>query len=357
MRTRPASDLEAAVEHARWVAARQPDGLFLLRAFINDGPKRLKQIAVLYCDNRDPDFELKLRRFLQRCVQRGWHVFYGVNSFDREEAKAANVLRSRMAQVDADGVAFPIPGPCPTRIISTSPRNYQLLYELDRELPRAEVETISKYFTHLTGGDSGGHSAAKLLRMPGTLNLKPEYKPSPLVRVIENSGQVHRASALLRRASAFAIPTHDAKIAADLERQARDLSPKVVREKYWKKLPSFVRLRLRQSRVYGHFTIRINGKKLLGEPDDRSAIIWKIGCAFRDAGATPAETLAAIMDSVFWRDREADGKREDPIRLISKIFANVTPPVATISKRGGRPDSSTPKSRASSRKKWARHDH
>src|SRR5262245_4771159 len=127
MRTRPVSDLEEAVKHACWVAKRQPNGLFLLRVFKNDGLGRLTRVAVRYYDNRSRYFERKLRCFLLRYLQRDCHIFYGVNAFAVEKATATNVLPSRMAHVDADAAAFPIPGPCPTRIISTSPGNYQLL--------------------------------------------------------------------------------------------------------------------------------------------------------------------------------------------------------------------------------------
>ena len=44
------------------------------------------------------------------------------------------------------------------------------------------------------------------------------------------------------------------------------------------------------------------------------------GTALRKAGATQAECLAVSTDTIFWRDRESDGKAENPDQLMEKIY-------------------------------------
>jgi RecA-family ATPase len=103
---------------------------------------------------------------------------------------------------------------------------------------------------------------------------------------------------------------------------ARTLSASEVVANRWRQLESSTRLRLRQREAYRPFALTLDGKSYSYPGDDRSQIIWGIGADLRSAGSSPAETLAVVMETCFWRAREADGKREDPLRLIRRLFAD-----------------------------------
>jgi RecA-family ATPase len=314
--------LDLAVEHFSWLSNRQVDGNVVVRAFAsNTGPQPLKLVSTEWFHNRDPDFLQSLKRHLRHCFRKQLHTFYGVNAFEIEDAKAQHVGASRVAQVDADNVQLPPPGPVPTRIVATSPGNFQFLYELDRLLQRAEIESVSSYLTNLVRGDRGGYSSAKLFRAPGSFNVKPAYNPPPLVKVIESGGPVHSAIAMLETARSYRSSAGPSSGAKHRTLTKSVLSPAAIREKYSSRLSQDVRMRLRQARPYESFTFRIGGRELVAPKDDRSAIVFQIGTEFRDAGATPEETFSVIEDSAFWRSRETDGKHEKPDRLIDKIFA------------------------------------
>jgi RecA-family ATPase len=313
--------IDLAAEYLAWVRNLQAPGMLVIRSFApQPGSRPIKLVSTEYFDNRDPDFERKLRRHLRYCLKKSWHIFYGVNAFAIADAKASNVRSSRVAQVDADSVNLPPRGPRPTRIVQTSGANYQFLYELDTPLNREEIEAVSSYLTNLVGGDRGGHSSAKLLRVPGSFNVKPVYSPPPLVRVNENQGPVHSAVAMLGAARS-SKPSDNPPSGRRRAFRKPIPNPTTIRGKYWLRLSQDTRLRLRQVRPYETFTFRIHGKEYVAPKDDRSAIVFQIGRELRDAGATPEETFSVIDDSAFWRSREADGKHENAERLIEKIFA------------------------------------
>jgi len=312
--------LKMAWDHIKWIAERQSHGYIVLRTFTQDHD-RLKLASTQYLDNRDPKFALKVSRFLRLALRKHLHAFYSINSFAVEDAKAKHVSSSRLAQVDADSVKLPASGPKPTRIIKTSAGNHQFLYELNSALGREEIEAVSAHLTNLVGGDRGGHSSAKLFRVPGSFNIKPAYNPLPLVSMINSAGPVHSAVEMLERARAAGLSANPPSL---MKRQGSGgpvQSSAAVRRKYFPRLSQDVRLRLRQPHPYKSFTLRFGGKEYVVPKDDRSAIVFQIGAALRDVGATRGEALSIIKSSAFWREREADGKHEKPNRLIEKIFA------------------------------------
>jgi hypothetical protein len=208
-----------------------------------------------------------------------------------------------------------------------SVKNFQFLYFLDRVVTAREAQAISAYLTKLVGGDPGGHSAAKLLRLPGTRNFKPTYAPNfPIVRVVKESGKIHSADKLLGMAGApnnSSSPNFDNIVDAadqiDVERVAKRL---------WPKLSDEARHRFVQPHVYGPLRLIKNGAQIATvEREDCSEAIWRYGLALKDAGASPGEALAFIRRSAHWKDRVARGKAEDPERLISRLYADSAAPI------------------------------
>jgi hypothetical protein len=151
---------------------------------MSNGSKGLVNTDAVYLRNTTNRFAAEVRETLREWIRHDLHIFYAVNAFNQKRAQKENVVPGRLAHVDADGVLLPPPGPLPTRNIQTSQRNYQFLYEIDDCPDAAELESINRHLTALVKGDRGGHQLAKLFRMPGTINWKPEYNPNPVVCVV-----------------------------------------------------------------------------------------------------------------------------------------------------------------------------
>lgn len=165
-------DLKQATEHCRWIAERQGEGFFLLRMLKNmpSGEKRI--IRTMFFANKSMPFGSEIRQYLNANARSDLHIFYSVNAFSTDSAKAKNAVPGRLLHVDADKVELPPPGPQPTRIVESSPGNYHFLYELSDAVEPTEAARLNKAQQQQVKGDKGGHSAAKLLRLPGTRNAK-----------------------------------------------------------------------------------------------------------------------------------------------------------------------------------------
>ena len=231
---------------------------------------------------------------------------------------------------------MPSPGPSPTRIVESSPGNHHFFWVLSEPVPPAELQAINRALTYVVRGDKGGHfSPAKLFRLAGTLNWKPIYDPPPLVRVVEDAGHVHNAGQMLSLTTEPTARTLG-EIPASVVDDARALSASEVLAKNWRQLERSTRMRLRQRRVYTPFTLTLGGRRYSYPGDDRSEIVWSIGAALRSAGASPAEVLAVVMTTCFWRAREVEGRREDPLRLIRRLFSDAPGHVAVQTSEGFR---------------------
>jgi len=165
-------DLRAVTEQVEWVSELQGSGLFCLRLVSEDTSGKKFPRKTQFFDNRSGQIGLKVRQFLRQEFRTGDHVFYGVSAYSETRARAVHAVAGRLLHVDADNVPVPPPGPKPSRIVQSSPGNYHFFYVLDSPVKPSEAQRLSKGLTKLVGGDAGGHSAAKLLRMPGTINVK-----------------------------------------------------------------------------------------------------------------------------------------------------------------------------------------
>lgn len=141
------------------------------------------------------------------------------------------------------------------------------------------------------------------------------------MRLKEDTGEIHDTEPLLELAMKSGTKTiTNTGVPSDVLKVALSINPREVFKRYRKLLHPDARARLRQRRIYGPFTWTINGQGITYPGDDRSEIIWAIGCEVRRAGATPAEILALLFSTIFWKSREVDGKAEDPERLAQRLF-------------------------------------
>lgn len=165
--TKPFIHVATAVGHLKWIIKSQESGFICIRIFTNGAVRKSR-----FFHNRDKDIEDQFKEFLTNSCTMGDHVFYSVNAFSEQRAKATRCVPGRLLHVDADGVSVPPPGPMPTRIVQSSPGNHHFFYELDETVSPDQAQALSRELTILVGGDIGGHSPAKLFRLPGILNEK-----------------------------------------------------------------------------------------------------------------------------------------------------------------------------------------
>jgi hypothetical protein len=124
-----------------------------------------------------------------------------------------------------------------------------------------------------------------------------------------------------------AAPTLSAaEFPATILKEAQSLSASKIKAKYRRRLSLTTRMRLGQREIYGRFSLRLCGKTYTYPGDDRSEIIWGIGADFRSAGASPTEVLAVVTSTMFWHAREAEGKHENPLRLVGRLFSTELAP-------------------------------
>ena len=175
------ADIEAAVEHILWCAEWQADGYVVVSAFNSDRGGRLKPGRRHWVHNDDADLAEQVRAVLNRYRDGDATLFYSACSFSRKNAKAEYANPCALAYVDADGVVLPDGFPRPTRVVASSNTGEHWFWALSADLEPNDLQRLSKAVTYHVGGDKGGHSPAKLFRLPGFFNHK--YDPPVQVRV------------------------------------------------------------------------------------------------------------------------------------------------------------------------------
>jgi RecA-family ATPase len=315
----PNADIGAAVEHLMWIARHQSEGFSKLTVLKTSSDDHSSVREQKWLHNRDPELATKLERYLQKWKGKLVTVLYSVSSFADREAKAENANPSKLVHVDFDKSILPKGMIAPTRAVKSSERGMHLFWVLQRELSPSEIQSINKSLTYTHGGDKGGHSTAKQLRLVGFPNLK--YSPPQLVRLGSTTKSVYEPEELSGINGLDAIRDAETDLSDVVVVEAAEIDPKSIQKKYWHKLDVGTRLRLRQSQPYQARTLRVGGNWLECPRDDRSEVNWGIGIDFRRNGASAVETLAVVMDSPFWKEREQEGKAEYPLRFIQRIFS------------------------------------
>jgi hypothetical protein len=194
--------IEDAVEHILWCSQWQGDGFVPLRIMRDNGGK-LAVVETGWFQNRERGLKRKLREFLGRWSGQSVTVLYSPVAFSKERALAVYAVESRLAYVDADAPHPSENVPEPTRIVASSARNGHWFWVLSAAVTPDRLQSINQALIRLVHGDKGGHSPARLFRLPGFPNLK--YDPPSLVTVQKDTSALHDADRLI----ALAPPTGD----------------------------------------------------------------------------------------------------------------------------------------------------
>jgi hypothetical protein len=109
-------------------------------------------------------------------------AYFCPNAFSESSRRAEFALPSRYAHCDIDAADPAGYDPQPNILWETSPGRFQGIW-MWREAAIGKVaEQFSRNIVYKQGGDQGGWSITKMLRLPGTINHKPDYD-RPLVRL------------------------------------------------------------------------------------------------------------------------------------------------------------------------------
>jgi hypothetical protein len=140
------------------------------------------------------------------------HVYVSMAPFKKNttERKKENVslVRHVFVEIDTDGdqhlgevrasvAASEVPEPA--FIIQSSPHKYQVMWNVEGvSIP--EAEDINRGLVAKFGGDPHATDVARVLRVPGFKNLKPEYDPTPVCEIVQ------RGNRNIYSASDFKLP-------------------------------------------------------------------------------------------------------------------------------------------------------
>jgi putative DNA primase/helicase len=139
--------------------------------------------------------------FIHDAQEKGWNSYVAMGAFTpevrRRRKKDIKNIRSAYIELDANGKA----GlekidedvkaeiiPAPHFKIESSPEKYHIIWQM-KNCSVKEQESLNRALQRHYGSDPASVDASRVLRLPGTRNLKPKYtkgnKPTPVVKIIE----------------------------------------------------------------------------------------------------------------------------------------------------------------------------
>lgn len=228
--------------------------------------------------------------------------YFCPNSFSEPRRKQQYALPTPFSWCDMDESAPNAYDPLPSVVWRTSPRRFQALWLWHKTHPASTAERLSQSLTYRHGGDKGGWSSTKMLRIPGSVNHKPDYD-EPYVKVIECNW-----SPIISRLLPFKGFRHLTSSATqNVEADPGKHDPDLVLKRYGKSLHPKVRTLIRNRKAY--------------EPN-RSAQIFHIIAGLHEAGATVDEIASVLWHSPYFIEKHGHdiGKlNEELSRVIDKL--------------------------------------
>ena len=246
------------------------------------------------------DTTVGLNTFLNDHSRWDFNLYFCPTPFSERRRLAKFALPTRLAWCDMDESRAADYEPSPSLCWRTSPGRYQGVWIWDRRYEVDEAEQYSKALAYSFGGDRNGWSATKMLRIPGSINHKPQYD-EPYVELVERDWRpISERPQLVGRAKR-ARPDDAAEFAHE------GISASKVARKYHKKLKFGVQLLLRDKKVIGA---------------DRSARIFEIIEGLWSAGASPEEIAAAVWASPYFISKH--GRSEGRLQAeVSRVLAKL----------------------------------
>lgn len=222
-------------------------------------------------------------------------IYFCPNAFAAPQRRATLALPSRYAWCDIDDADPDAYDPQPNIVWETSPNRFQGVWQWRDAAPAVIAEQISRNIWAKDGGDKGGWSATKMLRLPGTINHKRKYK-KPVVTLREYDARSQDVPGSLIAVAPTAMPTVG-------RIQVNGLDPEKVMRRY----------RRRMGLQAG--TLMTAKRVMRG---DRSGAVYSIIVGLIAAGASDAEIMAVLLVNPYFTDKWGDdfAKAEDQIARI-----------------------------------------
>jgi hypothetical protein len=126
----------------------------------------------------------ELKRVLRAFSRDSYDLYFTPNTFSKPLRRKEFSLPTDLGWCDIDLADPDEFRPLPSILIRTSPGRYQGIWKWNKTLSVSKAEAYSHALTYRFGGDPGGWSITKYLRLPHTFNHKKEYK-RPIVLLLD----------------------------------------------------------------------------------------------------------------------------------------------------------------------------
>jgi hypothetical protein len=132
------------------------------------------------------DRAAQIVKLLKKYPPEQFDVYFCPNAFAQPRRLRVHALPSRYAWCDIDGADPHGYDPRPNILWRTSPGHFQGIWVWDQTHPGEIAQQYSHNIVDKDGGDPNGWTITKALRLPGTINHKPQYqKPRVKLRAFD----------------------------------------------------------------------------------------------------------------------------------------------------------------------------
>lgn len=221
-----------------------------------------------------------------------YDLYFTPNAFRKSERKQKNALPTPYSWADIDDADPDAFVPPPSTLIESSDGRYQGIWRFCDWRGREKAEEYSKALAYKFGADRSGWTVTKYLRVPYTINHKPEYR-KPKVKLLRSDLKAKTRPRLLISHPNNKKRVHISKtIAVDSQADWRPIY-----EKYKSKLG-----------LYARQAINVNPHHIGGA--DRSVCIYMIVAALTTAGASAEETALILWSNPFFLSKHGDDQKK-----------------------------------------------
>jgi DNA primase RepB-like protein len=233
-------------------------------------------------------------------------LYFCPHPFSEARRKAKFAQPTFYAQVDIDDADPSEFSPTPSMLTETSPGRFQGVWIFDEIIDPQKAEAISKWLAYTYGADKNGWSITKYLRIPFTLNHKPNYD-LPLVRLVQGD---------FRPQNAPNIPSTTTS--------NREYSDVNLPELNVKKSSSKQVLRKFRGKMHPRTAALARAKRAYRAEGDRSKVIFEIVSGLHQCGATKDEIAAVLQVNPFFISKHGPSQKAlvmEVVRITSKLEA------------------------------------
>lgn len=273
-----------------------PKYSFVFLATTNpDGSKWREHIV------RADKLKADLNKFLRKYSRWDHNLYFSVNPFSRDRRLKDYALPTSLGWCDIDASNPYAYRPQPNLLFETSPERFQALWLWDAKHDVEDAERFSRSLAGRHGGDYGW-TITKMLRIPGSINHKPQYD-EPFVRMVSRDWE---------RTTKRPKLTPDRGRNLGVAAQALDMNPNAherldVLRKHRSKLSASARTVIRHNRVLA---------------PDRSKWIFLMVTELHEAGATLDEIASVVWDNPYFLDKYGQN-RNALERQVSNIITKI----------------------------------